>query len=399
MKKIIEYLIYIYISLSMFSGVLVKIFSGNSRLLFLKTILPELVLILLCILITIIMLKDGAKRKKNNYIRILFFYFTAVIICNLPFVNTIKAVLYVVRDIYLPFVVLFLSNEVEIFNSDEIKTIFNKIYKIVIIQIIFGFILAIVQNKLGWQWSSRFYAGYEFYGKDAVTGIKIWSTNGVLRVPSLAGDSTLFAFYNILSYLIIKNSKLKFKNILILLCFFNIFLSTNKTCIIILLIDILLEVIRKVNKASKAIVIYIIMTLFIISMLGLYTLRPEFFSTLFIRFDNWNYIFDKFKVINPIGNLFNIGAGVNGFEAVFDNSYLYILFSYGFFGVCIYILALIRIYKSNKNHRIIVDMIKVVFIGGVTTNIFQGRVFFIQFCILTLIFSNSFKSAINKKVY
>lgn len=383
MKKTLEYLIYIYIVLIMFSGIFVKLLSSSQKLLIIKSILPDCIILLIMTISIIIILKNGVKKKGKYFTRSLFFYVSVIFLVNLIFLENIRSFLFVLRDMYFPFFLLVLLNEIDIDEKNK-KRIFKNICTILSVQVIFGFILGITQTILGWEWTSKFYAGYQFYGIDISTGIKIWSTNGVLRVPSLAGDSTLFAYYNILSYFLIRNSMIKRKKFLLCLCSANIILSTNKTVLILLIIDIFILIIRRSKKRIKLIIMGISTIGFLITLIIIPKFIDGFYSTLLIRWINWVELIKNFNAFTPFGNLFSIGAGAEGFLATFDNSYLYMLMSYGIFGLIGYCLILYSIYKSNKlsGNRLVLELLLVVIIGGITTNLFQGRVFFTPFCLI-----------------
>ena len=386
MKKLLEYLIYLYLILIMFSGIIVKIISKNTILMSIKSILPDIILSLLIIICFILIIKRGYVKKTQNKDKYIYIYFTCVVILNLFFVNNYDDLLFALRDIYLPFAFLYLSQHIELSDKRK-KIIYKNICKIFAIQVILGFVLAIFERYLGWQWTSSFYAGYEFYGKDPYIGIKIWQTNGILRVPSLAGDSTLFAFYNILSYLFIRNSGSKSKYILIPLAWANILLSTNKTALILIIIEGILFYIGKFKKSTKIIVSAASLVIFITILINLYIINDEFYTTFFIRWNNWSVLLKEFgfwDFIIPIKNIFSIGAGTEGFGAVIDNSYIYIFLAYGIVGVFLYCKCIYRMMFEAKrtSNTLLLAIIIIIIISGITTNIFQGRVLFTPFCIV-----------------
>ncbi|GAA0753144.1 hypothetical protein [Clostridium sartagoforme] len=393
MKKILEYLIYIYIILVTFSGIFVKLVSASENLLIIKSILPDCVILVIMIISMIIILKEGFRIKGKYFTRGLFSYVSIIFLINLIFLENMRNFLFVLRDIYFPFVLLTLLNEINIDEYNK-KKIYKNICIILSFQVVLGFILGISQRILGWEWTSQFYAGHQFYGIDIYTGIKIWSTNGMLRVPSLAGDSTLFAYYNILSYFFIRGSAIKRKKILLYLCSGNIILSTNKTVLILLIIDIFRLIIRSSKKRIKFIIMGVSTIAFMIILVIIPRFIEGFYSTLFIRWINWIELIKDFNFFKPFGNLFSIGAGTEGFLSTFDNSYLYMLISYGIFGLIGYCLLLYSIYKSNKlsKNRLVLELLLVVIIGGITTNLFQGRVFFTPFCLLLFLIDRDIDS-------
>ena len=95
----------------------------------------------------------------------------------------------------------------------------------------FGSILSIIEEMMGWEWTSKFYTGYSFYGTDPYSKIKVANSFGLLRVPGLTGNYSTFVLYSLIAIvIIIINTKSKiFKAIwmtLGIICIF--FLLTNR---------------------------------------------------------------------------------------------------------------------------------------------------------------------------
>lgn len=252
-KLIIEILVYVYVVLLMFGGIITRLLMRAEGLFKVKSILPEVTLILIIILAG----RDILKKNREKYLKFYVFvwlYFIAVFILNFLKGAPINKMLFILRDTIFPLMAGYALIKVD-FTKEEKEKIIRRLLYICILQVVSGFGLGIIERQKDWSWTSKFYRGYEFYGLDEVSNVKIWHSNGNLRVPSVAGNSVLFAFYNYISYLVIKHSNSKFKLPLIALCFGNIFISTTKTVIIVVVIDLIIMLFMKSKAKIKGIIL------------------------------------------------------------------------------------------------------------------------------------------------
>ncbi|MPN13030.1 hypothetical protein SDC9_160350 [bioreactor metagenome] len=171
MNNIISFSLTLYIFIIYFYGLITKFTINNKFLFSIKTILPEfLLMIIICISILII-LKKGTYKIKNKYLFSLICYIGFIFIINLCMKPSIDEVAFVIRDLILPITVLFCLTQID-FNQEEIIKIINNLIRIFIIFTIIGFVLALIQRNMDWEWTSKFYTGYSFYGVDPNSKIK-----------------------------------------------------------------------------------------------------------------------------------------------------------------------------------------------------------------------------------
>lgn len=388
-KKIAIYSIIGYIFYIFFYGIFIKLTINNPVLFELKTILPEVLLAAIVIIAGIVVIGNKKANIKGNNLFIFIVYILFVFVMNIFTNPSIDEISLVIRDLILP-----LLSFLAIYNlgldNDDIDIIISSILKIFIVFTIFGFILALAQQLLGWEWSSKFYTGYSFYGQDPISKVVIRSGHGFLRVPSLTGQSVSFGFYNLVAFIFIMNilKKSWYKGVLLIMSIGSILLSTSKTAIIALLVVIFIQIINKFDKKTKSAIvsispIFIVVLLFI----GLKIDKNILFS-IKDRFNLWTenlVLFNPIEFIIPL-NLFNTtSASSTGFLSILDNTYLYFIIS---LGICGFILFMINIYNLSKlknldiNNKILKYVILVFIISSFLINLTQGRAYFNVFCII-----------------
>lgn len=404
LKKSIIILIGIYLYLVSFGGILTKITINNSILFSIKQIIPDIILVfIIFISIIVVLVKKLQNKFKWNILIIL--YFSICIVLSYVNVNgSYMDTIYTIRDVYLPFLLLFLILQIDLY--DTYKEKINKMlvhYSVIIT--IFGFILAVFEYIKGFEWTSSFYTGYVFYGMNEKANIMInYTINGKLRVPSITGSSVLFGFYSLIAFVIILN---KFKKgfsqkIFIIISIANIILSTNKTCIFLVFIIIYLCILRVINGYKKIIFLLISCIGAMGILLYLISFTNIFFSVQDRLNTTWASVFSDIDILSLIApyNSFNIGSAIRNImdvKSYVDNSYIYILLTYGIIGLFIYVYIMLEIAVNvSKNKIIIRQLTLIAFISGVTISIFQGRSYFTLYCmIIGLLYS--FKKNIRGK--
>lgn len=392
MKKVISKLISIYFIFILFYGIVIKCTYKNSFLFSIKTIFPELILVIIsfCCLMIILFYK---KIKINLYCDFLFFYINFIIILNILNEPQIWEIMYTVRDLYIPILAMFMLQKID-FNYNEKDKLIDNILKILIVFVILGSILAVIQHILNWKWTSNFYVGREFYGTDPITKIKITQSNGVLRVPSVSGNCVSFAFYNLIALIFIVNSKLKKskKYILIFLSGINIYLSTNKTCLLIFMLILFYINVKDLSNNMKIIMYNIFAFIILLIFLYVFTFKISILKSMFERIIFWKELAMNNGILDIVfpRNIFNLTSAATGIYSFMDNSYLYFLLSIGILGI----LVLLKIVKNSikTRYRCFNTCFIITFLfGSLTTNLTQGRVFFNVFVIMLAIFGMNYK--------
>lgn len=388
MNNIISFSLTLYIFIIYFYGLITKFTINNKFLFSIKTILPEFLLMTIICISILIILKKGTYKIKNKYLFLLICYIGLIFIMNLFTYPSINSVSFVIRDLLIPIVTLFCLNQID-FKKEELNKLINNLIKIFILFTITGFILAVVQKNMEWEWTSQFYTGYSFYGLDPYSKIKIWHTHGSLRVPSLTGNSVTFGVYNLVAFLFILKSDIKyrFKYLLLIINILNILMATNKTAFIGLILILIIDILKRLNKYLKINFIIFNIIVFAITLSIIINLEPNFLFSLKERFNYWILSFSYFplySILIPL-NLFKITASADGFIAFMDNSYLYFFYSTGIIGVFIILKTIYKMYVKNAKHNyevIINYMVIVFFISSMLVNVTQGRAYFVNFCIL-----------------
>lgn len=401
MKRLVGWLVTIYTFIVMFYGIIIK-FTINYNILFtLKTIVPELILSTIILIISISTIKNKTLLKNKSF-SLLIVYLVFIVIMNLFTLPTTVQILSVIKEFLLPIIVCYLISQVE-FDKELIEIIFKRLSKILIIFTILGFILATIQLNKDWEWTSKFYTGYSFYGLDPYSKVKIWHTSGKLRVPSLTGNSASFGFYNVIAFIFIYklNINKSYKVSILTMNILNILMSTNKTALISIISIICIILAKRFKNISK--INFIICILFTCTILIYFILKYNLnliFSML-ERFKFWENTLTSIGFINLIIplNLFNTTSAAQntGFLNTLDSTYIYMYLSIGFFGLILFIYNILKFMNKNKNNEIVRYMIITFFISSLTVNLTQGRAFFNFICLIVPLFSinNSYENLNN----
>lgn len=403
-NKVLSNLIAIYIFLLMFGGVLTKVTFKHPLLFELKKILPDIVYISLIICGVIYILSSKKlKIRKSNIRNLIFYYVIGIVILNFMYIEKFGIdTIYILRDNILPFLGLWIFSNVVL--EDEFKRdLIKKIFFICVIQAIMGFMLAMVQSKLGWEWTSNFYTGYSFYEQDPISNIKIWESNGRLRVPSLAGQSAIFAYYNVFCMTIFLNfGRNKYiKYILTAISFINIVLATSKVSVVVSIVIICIYVTYNLEFNFKTFIYSMLISCAVILFLNIALNHSSILYSLNDRVSNvWVNIFRQIQVneyILPI-NIFNsINTNTEMYLKTTDSMYITILINYGIIGIIMSGILIVNFFKGiNNNYKNFLFMLIVMFLLiGITTNIFEGRAFASIFFLIVPIFVNGDVNKVN----
>lgn len=406
LKKSLIIFAAIYLYLISFGGVLTKFTINNSLLFNIKQITPDIILVLIIVLGSFALLYENTVYKFKWHILIILYFSVCIVLSYLNVKNGYLETIYTIRDVYLPFLILFIMMELNLYNTYYIKI--NKILiNYAYITTILGFILALIEYISGFEWTSKFYTGYIFYGMDIKANIMInYTLNGKLRVPSIAGSSVLFGFYSLIAFLIILNKCKKglLKKFFLIISISNIVFSTNKTCIFLVILILILYIFRRIKGSKK------IFTLIIISigalLIFIYLLsNTNIFYSIKDRISlTWIQVFNDIDILSLFipYNSFNIGSSIRDITNVksyVDNSYIYILIIYGIIGVFVYIYTILEVmFTANRNKVFIKELTLIAFISGITISIFQARSYFTPYCLLVGLmysFNNTIKEGKN----
>lgn len=285
------------------------------------------------------------KKLKMNTILLFLFYLLIKFIYSINDVNNLEQVFIIFRDLILPFILLLVLDQVTLYLSNKEL---EKLEKLFFITSIVGFILCIVQINKGWEWTSKFYRGYEYYAIDPVINIKISHIKGVLRPPTITGNFVTFSLINAIFAFYFYNFSKKNKLVKVFICIINCIISTSRTGIVAILIYLALETLKTKKYINKII--------FLISMLGLivyfyYTTNLLDYSSVIDRFKlAWLPIINTINVkIFLVGeNMFKLGSALYFVDntninmlsyAVVDNAWIYLFMNIGLIGISIFVIV------------------------------------------------------------
>ena len=390
MLTILLILLFIFI---FFNGVFTRIFL-EIGLLELKSFVPEIIILLV---VLIIIIKDIFIRKKISNIFNLSLIFSMLILIKLLLDMaegiTLIQIVYIFRDLMLPFLLFYLYINSHLFYINS-KIIIEKMVKVSKCFLILGLILGILQVVLGWEFTSKLYTGYAFFGDDIETGIRIYTNNGgLLRIPSLTGSFTLFGIMNLFAIFFIYLTKTKHKERYFVAALINCILTTSRTSMLMIIIFFVLNIpLKKIVKFLRIIIIIVppIIILLATKMKSIFSIE-----SLLIRIEEvWPMLLSQFKNISNLifgGNLYDYGTvsalaesqiDLFGYNRWVDNTYLYLFLTLGILGVTLYLMLVGDCYmKSVKETRALIISISV---GAIFASFFTGRVMIVFYLCIAL---------------
>lgn len=407
MKRGILWLCLFYIIYVFMYGIVVKLTISNSALFTLKTYVPELFLAIVSILS---LFCNGKKMQLDS--ALLLFWSLIIFLLNFTIHGAGEYMFYLLRDIYIPMLTFCFIKDVS-FDEAYIEKfqkwllVFSKAY------LIAGLALCIIQQIMGWEWTSAFYTGYSFYEQDPVSKIKIVHNLGLLRAPSLTGNFATFGYYCLICYVVItsfpmKKSRKFFWAVLTVAC---LILCTNKTAIVGFGIVLLLKCTVDFRKKSfKMNGIIITLACLIVLISGIFLIgdnnstNTNFLTGFMNRFDVWSGIFDEVSLTEMLFpyRQFMYSSGAEGVFSFWDNTYFYTIFSQGIIGTFLWVRAIVKtmrkqmlIGKNGCNRAYLQPLVILLCTLSMTVNITQGRGFLSEFLLLLGIGASSFKQKLS----
>lgn len=393
-KRSILSLCFFYIIYVFMYGIVIKFTMSNSTLFTLKTYIPEVILALVCALS---ILCNGGKAQIDSLL--LISWSLVVFVFNVLSYGTGETMLYLVRDIYVPLVTFCILKGVA-FDEIDIKDFQRKLVLFSKVYLLSGLVLCIIEQMMGWEWTSTFYTGYSFYGQDPVSKVKIAHNLGLLRAPSWTGNFATFGFYCLIAYALVtcfaeRKRQTVFWSLITAAC---LILCTNKSALVGFAIVLLFKCtvnFRKKSIRSNGVIIAI--AVIIIGVSGIFLLGDNntsetgFFTGFLNRFDVWSGIFDEVswtELLFPYRQ-FMYGSSADGGVSFWDNTYFYALFSQGIIGTVLWIWTIWRTMRKQVQNvefgcsrEYLYTMVILLCALSMTVNITQGRGFLSEFLIL-----------------
>lgn len=339
---------------------------------------------------------------------LVFWGYTLTVCCiSLFTVESVTSILGTIRDLLEPFVLISIVSSLEL-NDDEIDGLMKLIRNILGIFVFAGFGFALYQNIMGWEWTSKYFAGYSFYGTNSDESLRIaYSWLGFKSLGTTASAET-FGFYNAFSilYVLFYGFRRRLVNILlIVLAILSILLSGMKTPLLIAIVIIFaatfLPRYREAGVAGKICIVAVGIFAFIYLVFGQGSWTE---SSMYARLVFWSQLFTLENMSNLLipHNLYNFSAmaGNTGVLNFWDNAYFYLAFCLGIGGFILTIIVLRDKYRTimaAERSRFIPYLYLFLALAGITTCIFLGRcVICTMFIVIGLCCNRSEPSALEK---
>ena len=213
---------------------------------------------------------------------------------------------------------------------------------------ILALIFTLINFTVGWEIFTSFFTGESFYGVNDHLNFKISTFYGIIRTPSIIGESAGYGFFSAISVFILFKDKSKSRYFWLIISLLNVFFSISRSTYLFLLIFCFINILKDIKnnkyKAVKKIVYYGILIIIIIPIIIMIInmQRAMIFSleSTTIRFSNWKNL--NFDDINIFEIFFGKGFGSagqsvkEGFIGTLDNLYLLLFFQIGVIGLFIF---------------------------------------------------------------
>lgn len=365
-----------YIAVLLFNGLIMHFGLLFSPLETIRPILPELFL-----LFSLIGWFFNTKCIKNSAILAIFYVILVALLSISNF--TASSFMITLRNFIIPFFLMLLLSS---YSSDNISflRLSKSLYILFFFFAAFGFIFSTIQLRNGWEWMSIYFQGYSSWGNSGKVRV-IWSSWNTLRALGTTGDSATFGLYNSLAMLFMLFSKKKlsiFKIVGCLFCFGSIYNSGNKTALFISALVFLyyllsLVFIGKERLKNKIFLITFIFAAAIGLIYSTSTSSESILYTLNIRYEIWLSIFTPSNVLNLFipHSLFDYSSfgSSGGSTTVWDNSYLFITFSFGILGAMLFAQQIVMLIRPIWKSSFVKMIVLVLLLSMFSTNIFVGR--------------------------
>lgn len=365
-----------YITVLLFNGVLMHVGLSLPILEAVRPFLPEFFLVFSIFG----WLMNKQKVGKSLLISLVYF----LIVMILSFGNfTVPSLLITLRNFLIPYFAMLLLSSCS--SSRESFIRFNKSLLIIFsIFIVVGCGFSIIQQIRGWEWMSTYFQGYSSWGTSGNVRV-VWSSYETLRTLGTTGDSSTFGLYSAFAIMFVLFSSFKnsfIKLLLSALAMVSIFNSGNKTGLLIgafLILYYLVSIIfvNHEKLKNRLALLFVVLT----SVILLFSLREtdsdSMLYSMKLRFEVWASIFNE----DNLSNLFvphtlydysSFGAS-GGNTTIWDNSYLFLAFSFGLIGVLIIFAQMFNLVKPMWENNLVKMFCFVMAFSMFSTNIFVGR--------------------------
>ncbi len=348
----------------------------------LETIRPYLPEFFLVFIILVWLLSHN---KFTRFDLLFWLYFIIIGVISLFTMPSLNSFFSVIRDLLEPFLILTIFSTLRL---EDISTsqLMKEIRLIFTIFLLIGFVFALQQYLLGWEWTSKYFAGYSFWGVNQEESLRI--STGWLGFKALGttGSAETFGFYSSLAmlYLIYFGFKHKLANVLlVVVSIFNMLLSGMKTPLLISVVLLFAIIFLPKRKSMNIFQQVLICTVGLIIFLYLVLVNSSWEeSSIYARLILWKDLLTWENLLNILlpHNMYYYAAGAEntGIIGFWDNSYFYLLFSIGIIGTVMVVLYFIRYWKQLRTameNKYISYLLLYTALSGLTTCVFFGRNF------------------------
>lgn len=362
-----------YLFILLFNGIIMHFGLSFTFIENIRPILPEFFLLFLLL----------GRFLNDKILSINFFvnimYFALVLVLSYDNFSVDKFLI-TLRNFYIPFFAMQILMYVKI-SFPNFKNFNRILFNVLALFAIVGSIFSTMQQFLGWEWMSIFFQGYTSRGDAGEVRI-VWSSFNTLRTLGTTGDSTTFGLYSAMSIvLFLFLLKRKMSVFLSFLSLVSIFNSGNKTALLLALLTFFIYIILKLLKMkNKLYALVFIAFCFFVSVFALYLLIntfSNFFESMLERFRVWSEIFTEENTSNlllphTVYDFSSFGDS-GGNTTIWDNSFLFLLFSFGFVGFILFIIPFYKVVLKLKKIYFIKIIVIFMLFAMFTTNVFVGR--------------------------
>lgn len=281
----------------LFNGILRHVGLTVSIIETLRPYLPEMFMVF----IILAWLVSGTRLARSD---LYFWLYTLAVCCiSLISVNSLTSVLGTVRDLLEPFILISIVSSIRL-HDDEVDSLMKLIRDILGIFMIIGFAFALYQNIMGWEWTSKYFAGYSFYGTNSDESLRIaYSWLGFKSLGTTASAEN-FGFYNAFAILFILfyGFRNRLVNVLLtVLAIMSILLSGMKTplliAVVLIFATIFLPRYRETGIAGKLGMVAVGVIAFIYLVFGQGSWTE---SSMYSRLEFWSQLFTGENISNLI---------------------------------------------------------------------------------------------------
>lgn len=324
------------------------------------------------------------RNLKLRYEDILFATYAFILLALLMYnVNSFFAFYIGFREVFVIFILSFFLSQYQ-FTDKQYTFLSNFLVFLIIVNLIMVFLT----YYLGPEAYMKMLTGRYQWGKDEVTKFKISSfIGGFHRSPAAVGSSGGLAYFALFSYFILDlKPNQNIKKVLAFVLLLSSFTRSALLCLIIyegLKYFSFRKNVENLIKYGK----YFIPVLILGVIIGL---KNQVFSpeSLFIRLQIWaNEITVDYNFLYG-GAIGEVGGSIRGqgFEAILDNYWLFLLYSTGLIGILIWFVFFYE--KSKSSRKKFLFIVGIVF-SGVFILLSQSIPFLVMFPIIFANFRTS----------